>query len=344
MPVDLSNDDLRRGFRELGFLTGSDLLVPLLRTAYRAARASDITILIEGETGTGKQVIAQAIHQLDSKRNSCPFVTAHGGTISDALVESEFFGHQRGAFSGAVSDRKGLFRSASGGTLFLDDISDLSAQMQSSLLDVLQRRVVRPVGADRETPVDVRIIAACNRSLRTLVDRGHFRLDLYQRLDVVRLRLPPLRERTQDLSELLLALARRHAALYHHPIESVEAELIHCLESLPFAGNIRELENSVERMLFLKTQGTTLGLADWMAQSTEQEPFSKKDLIAEAAANLLEAISQHHIPYGLALRRVEERVLQAAGGGQNSVRKIAALLQTSERTVYRKMRAREVIR
>src|SRR5689334_18602304 len=153
MSADLSDDDLQRSFREVGFLTGSDLLAPLLRKAYRAARASDITILIEGETGTGKQVLAHAIHQLDYKRKLQPFVTAHSGTISDALVESEFFGHQRGAFSGAISDRKGLFRSASGGTLFLDEISELSAQMQSSLLDVLQRRMVRPVGADKETPI-----------------------------------------------------------------------------------------------------------------------------------------------------------------------------------------------
>lgn len=336
---DLSDDDLRQSFGELGFLTGSDLLLPLLRMAYRAAKASDINILIEGETGTGKQVLASAIHHLDIKRRAFPFVTAQAGTISDALVEIELFGHQRGAFSGAVSDRKGLFRSAAGGTLFLDDISDLSARMQSSLLDVLQRHMVRPVGSDRETPVDVRIIAASNRPLRTLANEGHFRLDLYQRLDVVRLRLPALRERLQDLPALVLALARRHTDLYPCPIENVDAELVEHLKFLLFPGNVRELENCVKRMLFLKTQGTTLGLDDWSAQSKEEEPPLKKDPIAEAAASLLEAVSQHQIPYGLALQRLEELVLQTAGSGQNSVRKIAEFLQTSERTVYRKMRA-----
>jgi DNA-binding NtrC family response regulator len=339
MSADLSDGDLRQYFCDLGFLTGSDLLLPLLRMAYRAAKASDINILIEGETGTGKQVLASAIHCLDSKRSSFPFVTAQAGTISDALVESELFGHQRGAFSGAVSDRKGLFRSAAGGTLFLDDITDLSPKSQSSLLDVLQRHMVRPVGSDREMPIDVRVIAASNRPLRELVNQGHFRLDLYQRLDVVRLRLPPLRERPQDLSALLMALAKRHADLYHRPIERVDAELVHYLESLSFPGNIRELENCVKRMLFLKGQGVTLGLADWSSQSTEGEPLSKKDPIADAAASLLEAVSRHQIPYGLALQRVEEVVLQAAGNGQSSVRKIAEFLQTSERTVYRKMRA-----
>ena len=336
---DLSDHNLRRTFCELGFLTGSDLLVPLLRMAYRAAKASDISILIEGETGTGKQVLANAIHRLDSKRSSFPFVTAQAGTISDTLVESELFGHERGSFSGAVSDRKGLFRSARGGTLFLDDISDLSSKMQSSLLDALQRRKVRPVGSDREEPIDMRIIAASNRPLKALVNQGHFRLDLYQRLDVVRLRLPPLRERNQDIPALLLALAKRHAALYARTIERVDPDLAHYLKSQPFAGNIRELENSVKRMLFLKTQGVTLGLADWTAQSAEEEPLAKKDPIADAAASLLEAVAQQQIPYSLALQRVEEEVLHAAGVGQNSIREIAEFLQTSERTVYRKIRA-----
>ena len=307
--------------------------------AYRAANASDISVLIEGETGTGKQVLAAAIHRLDSKRSTFPFVTAQAGTISDALVESELFGHERGSFSGAVWERKGLFRSAAGGTLFLDDISDLSAKMQSSLLDALQRRNVRPVGSDRELPIDVRIIAASNRPLKSLVNQGHFRLDLYQRLDVVRLRLPPLRERNQDLPALLLALAHRHAALYLRPIERVDPDLIHHLRLQSFPGNIRELENCVKRMLFLKTYGTALGLADWSAQSAEEEPIARKNPIADAAASLLEAVSQQQIPYGLALQRVEEEVLHAAGVGQNSVRQIAEFLQTSERTVYRKMRA-----
>lgn len=337
--ADLSDGDLRRVFSELGFLTGSDLLLPLLRMAYRAAKASDISILIEGETGTGKQVLASAIHRLDSKRSPYPLITAQAGTISDALVESELFGHERGSFSGAVSDRKGLFRSAGGGTLFLDDISDLSSKMQSSLLDALQRRKVRPVGSDREISIDVRIIAASNRPLKEWVNQGHFRLDLYQRLDVVRLRLPPLRERRQDLPALLLALAKRHAALYSRPIERVDVELVRHLQSLSFAGNIRELENCVKRMLFLKTQGVALELRDWSAQSTDEESVAQKDPIAAAAASLLEAVERQQIPYGLALQRVEEEVLQAAGIGKNSVRSIAEFLQTSERTVYRKMRA-----
>jgi transcriptional regulator with PAS, ATPase and Fis domain len=337
--ADLSDGNLRRTFHELGFLTGSDLLLPLLRMAYRAAKASDINILIEGETGTGKQVLASAIHQLDSKRGSCPLVTAQAGTISDPLVESELFGHQRGAFSGAHSDRKGLFRSAAGGTLFLDDISDLSPKMQSSLLDVLQRHMVRPVGSDREMRIDVRIIAATNRPLLELVNQGHFRLDLYQRLDVVRLRLPPLRERAQDMETLLLALAKRHAGLYPRPIERAEPELVHYLEGQLFPGNIRELENCVKRMLFLKAQGTTLTMSDWASQSPTGELSSKRDPIADAAASLLEAVSQQNIPYGLALQRVEDVVLQSASNGQTSIRKVAEFLQTSERTVYRKMRA-----
>jgi two-component system response regulator GlrR len=184
LPTDV---DLLKVFEGLGFFTCSALMSPLLRRAYKAAEASDITVLLEGETGTGKQVLASAIHQLDQKRNRFPFITVHCSTISEALAESELFGHQRGAFSGAVADRKGLFQSANHGTLLLDDINDLASHLQPKLLDVIQRGMVRPVGSDREMRIDVRIIAACNQALEPLVREGRFRSDLYHRLNVVKL-------------------------------------------------------------------------------------------------------------------------------------------------------------
>jgi transcriptional regulator with PAS, ATPase and Fis domain len=334
-----SDQEMQRIFAGLGFVTSSPKMLPVLRRAHKAAEVSDITLLLEGETGTGKQVLALAIHQLDQKRRSFPFVTVHSSTISEALAESELFGHQRGAFSGAVSDRKGLFQAAQRGTLLLDDINDLPVALQPKLLDVIQRSAVRAVGSDRETRVDVRIIAACNHPLEPMVREGRFRSDLYHRLNVVKLSLPPLRERGADLSDLILTLARRHAALYG-PIEKVEPQLLTLLESKSFLGNVRELENAVQRMLFLKTEGAVLGVADWMSQSGEGGAAADSDLFMEAAGAIWKVISERGIPYAQAFQEIEKRVLEAAISLHGSTRReIAQRLHTSERTLYYKMRS-----
>jgi transcriptional regulator with GAF, ATPase, and Fis domain len=225
--------EIRETFSRLDFVTGSDKIVPVLRQAYKAASVSDVTILLEGETGTGKGVLARAIHQLDQKRQTFPFITVNCSTVTEALAESELFGHQRGAFTGAVSDRQGLFHCANHGTLFLDDVNDLPLQIQPKLLDVIQRGIVRPVGLDREISLEVRIIATCNRPLYPLVLQNRFRPDLYHRLNVIRLCLPPLRERPDDLPELILALARRYGALYS-PIREVEPDLVSFLRMQAF--------------------------------------------------------------------------------------------------------------
>ncbi|HEX7289004.1 MAG TPA: sigma 54-interacting transcriptional regulator [Candidatus Angelobacter sp.] len=334
----LSDQELQETFRELGFVTCSPNVISVLRRARKAAEVSDITVLIEGETGTGKQVLADAIHKLDQKRNSASFITVHCSTISEALAESELFGHQRGAFSGAVTERKGLFQAANHGTLLLDDINDLPSHLQPKLLDVIQRGTVRPVGSDREFRVDVRIIAACNQPLEPLVREGRFRADLYHRLNVVKVSLPPLRERGADLAGLILAFARRHRALYE-PIHEVEPQLLNLLESRPMAGNVRELENAVQRMLFAKTEGTSLGLADWMLQPGAENASPVPDLFAEAANAMWEAISQRGIPYDTAFQEIEKRVLKAAIDVEGSTRRqVAERLRTSERTLYNKIR------
>ena len=332
-----TDEELQRSFAELGFVTASNGMTAVLRQARRAACVSDITILLEGETGTGKQVLAHAIHELDQKRRAFPFITLHCSSVSEALAESELFGHQRGAFSGAVSDRHGLFRSAHRGTLFLDDVNDLPLQLQPKLLDVLQRGAVRPVGSDQEAQVDVRLIAASNQPLAQLVQQKRFRYDLYHRLNVVKFSLPPLRERVEDLSELLLALARRHGALYQ-PVERIELELTRFLESKPFFGNVRELENAVQRMLFLKNKGTTLGLVDWMAQAGPEEDAADSDPVKEAADALWKAISERGVSCAQALREAEKKVLEAALSGHTHRRQVAQCLRTSERTLYYKMR------
>jgi len=335
IPHDSLNDELRETFARLGFVTASDAMVPVLQQALRAALASDVTVLLEGETGTGKQVLAQAIHQLDPKRSSFPFVTAHCSTINEGLAESELFGHRRGAFTGAVAQRAGLFQSANQGTLFLDEVNDLPLCIQPKLLDVIQRRIVRPLGSDREEPVNARIMAASNQPLQPLVLQQRFRSDLYYRLNVVRLRMPLLRERPDDLAALVSAFAGRHKSLYQ-PIVTVDQDLVDFLQRQSFTGNVRELENAVVRMLFAKNHGTSLCLEDWIAQANEEKNEGDQDLIDVAAHNLWLSISRSGLSYSEAIQKLEKKVLTTAlAAGGRTRREVAKGLRTSERTLYR---------
>jgi len=339
----ISDESLRATFAQLGFVTASASMIPVLREAFKAASASDITILIEGETGTGKQVLAHAIHQLDPKRSKFPFVTAHCSTITETLAESELFGHRRGAFTGAVTQRLGLFQAASQGTLFLDEINDLPLCVQPKLLDVIQRRIMRPLGSDREGPVTARIIAAANQPLQPLVLQQRFRSDLYYRLNVVRLRLPLLRERPDDLCALVIALADRYGSIYQ-PIKGIEQDLVSYLQMHSFPGNVRELENAVVRMLFAKNHGTSLSMEDWLAQDRDKDPDSDRDLIAEAAQNLWQAISSGGVSYAQAIVSLEKKILTAAlAAGGRTRREVAQRLRISERTLYHMIRTHHVI-
>jgi transcriptional regulator with PAS, ATPase and Fis domain len=337
-----SDHELQSEFARLGFVTTSPSVLSVLRRADKAAHVSDVTVLLEGETGTGKQVLAQGIHQLDQKRKALPFVTVHCSTIAEALAESELFGHQRGAFSGAIVERKGLFQSANHGTLFLDDVNDLPLTLQPKLLDVIQRGAVRPVGSDREIRIDVRIIAACNKPLEALVREGRFRSDLFHRLNVVKLSLPPLRNRPEDLSSLIMAFANRHSSLYG-PIEQVDGQLLNLLATKRFLGNVRELENAVQRMLFVKTEGVSLGLGDWGAQAGPENAEADSDLFSDAANAAWKIISVRGVPYAQAFQEIEKRVLETAIKVHGPTRReIAQHMHTSERTLYYKLRARGI--
>ena len=334
------SEEVREKFARLGFVTSGGRMTPLLLHAYRAAFASDITVLIEGETGTGKQILARAIHALDTKRGSFRFVTVHCSTLSESLAESELFGHHRGAFSGAIGDRPGLFHAAQGGTLLLDDVNDLPPRLQPKLLDVLQRRTVRAVGSDREATTDVRVIAAANRPLAQAVKEGSFRADLYHRLNVVRFALPPLRERLEDLPDLVLAFARRYADLYDG-IESLDPELMRHLKSCPFEGNVRELENSVQRVLFGKREGSVLTREDWLDEiAPDPDAASPGDGLNEAGKMLWRVLARNEMSFTGLMQRVErdllERALRVNG---RTRREIARFLGTSERTLYHKIRA-----
>ncbi len=332
-----SPDKLQEIFSRLGFVTVSPRMTPILQRAYKAACVSDITVLLEGETGTGKQVLARAIHELDAKRASFHFITIHCSTISEELAESELFGHQRGAFSGAIGDRGGLFQAAHRGTVLLDDVNDLPMRLQPKLLDVLQRGEVRALGSDREMAIDVRVIAAANHPLERLVREDRFRADLYHRLNVIRLSLPPLRERPEDLPALMLEFARRHAGL-HDRIDVLEPALLAHLATCRFEGNVRELENAVQRMLFGKTGGNSLTRDDWFAQEEAQQQH--QDLVREAAGILWAAIGQEGITFAGLLCRIESALLERALNSSGLTRRqIAKLLRTSERTLYHKIRA-----
>jgi len=315
-------------------------MTPILQCAYKAAQASDTTVLLQGETGTGKQVLARAIHSLDEKRGRFAFVTVHCSTITESLAESELFGHQKGSFSGAFASRPGLFQAACRGTVFLDDVNDLPLRLQPKLLDVLQRRIVRPLGSDREVPVDVRVIAAANRPLEPLVNEAAFRGDLYHRLNVIQLSLPPLRDRSEDLAVLVLEFARRHASL-HERIESLDAELVEYLQACRFEGNVRQLENAVQRMLFLKGDGDRLTREDWLLQEAELTAESKhRDDIMQATNLLWVAMQRQEVSFPDLMRRIESELLQRALQVSGKTRReIAKLLHTSERTLYHKISA-----
>jgi transcriptional regulator with GAF, ATPase, and Fis domain len=248
------------------------------------------------------------------------------------------FGHRKGSFSGAVSSREGLFQAAKGGTVFLDDINDLPLRLQPKLLDVLQRGFVRPLGVDRELPVHVRVIAAANRFLEPLVEEGAFRADLFHRLNVIRICLPPLRERRQDIEALILEFARRYASL-HGPIEYLEPDLIEHLRSCRFEGNVRELENAVQRMLFNKGEGKSFTLADWLEQEVSASSHSdQRDEVTQATNLLWRAMLKQGVPLPDMIRQIERQLLQRALQVQGKTRReLAKLLHTSERTLYHKI-------
>jgi DNA-binding NtrC family response regulator len=208
------------------------------------------TVLITGETGTGKDVIARAIHY-NSPRRDAPFVVADCASLSESLLESELFGHVRGAFTGAVRDRKGLAETARGGTLFLDEISTISPQLQGALLRLIQEHEIRPVGSDKTVSVDVRVIAATNKELAELVREGGFRDDLFYRLSVFEIKLPPLRERREEIPLLAHHFVKRLSAELGKEIDLITPQAMALLEAHDWPGNVRELENVVERAVLL---------------------------------------------------------------------------------------------
>ena len=280
---------------------------------------SDSPVLIEGESGTGKELVAAAIHR-QSGRAKGPFVPVNCSAIPADLMESEFFGHVRGAFSGAVADSLGLFRSAHGGTLFLDEVAELSPALQGKLLRVIQDKEIRPVGSTKTHAVSVRMIAATNKNLEAVVQNGSFRQDLFYRLNVVRIMVPPLRERKGDIPALITYFLRRFNERFRRDVKGISPDAISALTAYDFPGNVRELENLLERAYALGARDEIgrANLPELAARSdapvvTVDEPIptldqAERDLIARALARFRNDKEQAARALGLTVRTLYRRI------------------------------------
>ena len=307
---------------------GDDLIgtsVPMLelRALLERIAHTDTTVLVTGETGTGKEVVARVLHQHGKRRNG-PFVAVNCSALPEALLESTLFGHVRGAFTDARQARQGLFLEAHGGTLFLDEVGEMPSGLQPKLLRALEARCVRAVGADSETPFDTRIVAATNRDLDDAVQEGRFREDLYYRLNVLHVALPPLRSRGGDVIALAQHFLVQFARQSERPVLGISEAAARRLAAYPWPGNVRELRNSIERAVAL-TRFDHIAADDLPDRIKNFEPRH----VLVAGDDLEEMAPLEEVE-----RRYILRVLQAAGGNKSLA---AQRLGVSRRTLYRKL-------
>ena len=335
--------------RGLGEVIGeSPLMRQLLQMIERVA-ASDATVLIVGESGTGKELLARTIHRVGPRADG-PFVAFDCSALTPSLIEAELFGHEKGAFTGAMRARRGLFREASGGTIFLDEIGDIDASVQNKLLRVLQEREIKPVGGDRPVQIDVRVVAATNKDLKSLVSRGIFREDLYWRLAVVPIQVPPLRERKEDIP-LLAAhiLARRRGAAKsfggndaRYPTQ-ITAKALSRLMGYRWPGNIRELENVLSRAAILcdgemirshdlAMLGLDAGRAASHAEEVDRVEVQPIDLDRLGDGESLKDVTER------AVRAVERAAIAAALRRDRNPAAAAKRLGISRASIYTKMK------
>ncbi|NOT62535.1 MAG: sigma 54-interacting transcriptional regulator [Acidobacteria bacterium] len=280
----------KQEMKRLGLVGESQAMISVFQSAARAAALSDLTTLITGETGTGKELIARAIHQLDPKRRNGPFIAVNCSAINAGVAESEWFGHRRGAFTGAERDRSGLIRAAHKGVLFLDEIGEMELALQAKLLRVLQESRVLGVGEDREHSVDVRVIAATNRDLKASVQTGHFRADLFHRLNLLSLHLPSLRQRLTDLPALVEHFLEKHGTAASYRIGS---DFLAALALVELPGNVRQLENVVRWAMANKCDEIPLNLSDLPRELLEQlaECSAARPAVPPSSANPCHSIA-----------------------------------------------------
>jgi two-component system, NtrC family, response regulator AtoC len=314
-------------FNNYGIVGRSQAIVDLLKTVALVAETRS-TVLITGETGTGKEMVARAIHDRSPQRDH-PLIKVNCAAIPESLLESELFGYVRGAFTGAVNNKRGKFALADGGTIFLDEIGTMSQALQAKLLRVLQDREFEPLGAERTQRVDVRVIAATNRDLQQMVAEGRFLEDLFYRLHVIPVRIPPLRERREDIPLLVDHFVLKHRKLAGKRIERIEDGVLRALQEYSWPGNVRELENAIERAVVLSTgpaitpvaisaigpakpAGSALpsldlrGNVEWAERETVSRAIEAAKGVKKDAAELM-GISQRALSYYLAKYRVDEK-------------------------------------
>ena len=269
---------------EPDIFAGSSATMQAISQLIQQIASTDVTVLIEGESGTGKEVVARAIYE-KSRRSTRPFVAVNCAALSENLIEAELFGHVRGAFTGAVSDRKGRFQLAQGGTLFLDEIGDLSGKGQGDLLRVLEDGMFRPVGSQKMERADVRIIAATNKDLEAeAVSGGRFREDLFYRLNIVSIRMPPLRERAEDIAPLVKSFAEHFCTKHRRRLKKFSNEVVLLLQTLRWPGNVRQLRNLVERLV-VTVPRSTIGLHD-LPPAVLQSKGAHQDVAIRAGMTL----------------------------------------------------------
>src|SRR5688500_16245006 len=290
-------------------LIGSGPSMDRLREMIHRVARSQAPVHISGESGTGKELVARMIHA-SGPRAEGPFVPVNCGAIPSELMESEFFGHKRGSFTGAVADKAGLIPSAEGGTLFLDEVADLPLHMQVKLLRVIQEKTVRAIGEHRESPIDVRILSATHKNLGELVQRSQFREDLFYRINVIELRVPPLRERAEDIPDLADAIVRRLSRRLGIEAPSITPEAVRVLQEFGFPGNVRELENVLERALALCDQ-KTIDVNDLQLRAVPRAE-NAPPLAADTAAQLRAPAPASAAARGTALGEQLEDVERAA--------------------------------
>jgi len=297
-----------------GELVGQSAALRKVFEAVETVGPTDATVLITGESGTGKELVARAIHAA-SMRRFHPLVAIHCGALTETLLESELFGHEKGAFTGAQYRKKGKFEIAEGGTVFLDEIGDITLKTQTDLLRVLQEHEITRVGGNQVIKVDFRCIAATNKNLETLIEDGRFRPDLYYRLHVFHIELPPLRERREDIPLLVDHFVRKFALAMNRRITSVSADAMNLLRAQPWPGNVRELENAVERAMVVAQE----------PELRESDFILKPQPIAESSDKSLQEIERTHIL----------RVLDECGGNQS---RAAEVLDIDRVTLHHKLK------
>ncbi len=314
--------EMLRVFAQNNIVRGSRKIEDILEMI-RTVAPTLSTVLITGESGTGKELVARAIHEASPRREK-PFVSINCSAFPETLLESELFGYLKGAFTGADTNKKGIFESANSGTLFLDEIGDTSLTMQVKLLRALQERAVRPLGGSVDVPVDVRIIASTNRDLKAMVSAGEFREDFYYRISVIPIHVPPLRARTDDIEPLARHFLQKFALQMGKPLKDFDRRVLDALKNYAWPGNVRELENAIERAIAMSGEG---------AQVVQVEDLPESVTGAAALAESSVQIPTEGVDFEKQVAQLEERYLKEALRTAAGVRTRAAeLLRMSYRS------------